>query len=410
MLSVLIAPLVGLGLSALTRFDDPLPKAEELLDKMEVAIGGLEARKAPKGLLMKGTLGGAEGGGGYPFVQAWLGTNQVKWSMGKGDSATQGSTGEFCWSEDHAVGITIEDSPNRSTTEHYFAIERRAPWRSLYESAETEKREDLDGRPHYLIKMVPKSGAPETWYLDCKTLLPDGYASKLPDPQGGTFDVRLVFADWKAVDGIQFPHVKTMEVAGNPIVFRFTSIEWNAALDAAAVAPPARILEAKKDASKRATKAGEHGVCSITKIEARECLTVRQKVKVDEVSKALASMLPRVGQALAMSGAAISAPPFARFHSSDGAYYDLEAGIPVTGKAKGTETVQASTLPGGRVATTWHIGPYQELQKTVKILEDWMKAQGVKSAGGYWEIYWTDPGLEPDPAKWRTQIIWPIEG
>ena len=28
---------------------------------------------------------------------------------------------------------------------------------------------------------------------------------------------------------------------------------------------------------------------------------------------------------------------------------------------------------------------------------------------GQWEIYWTDPGLEPDPAKWRTQIFFPVK-
>ena len=22
---------------------------------------------------------------------------------------------------------------------------------------------------------------------------------------------------------------------------------------------------------------------------------------------------------------------------------------------------------------------------------------------------WTDPGLEPDPAKWKTELIWPIK-
>ena len=32
-----------------------------------------------------------------------------------------------------------------------------------------------------------------------------------------------------------------------------------------------------------------------------------------------------------------------------------------------------SELPGGRVATTWHIGPYGELPKTYALLETWMK-------------------------------------
>jgi hypothetical protein len=22
---------------------------------------------------------------------------------------------------------------------------------------------------------------------------------------------------------------------------------------------------------------------------------------------------------------------------------------------------------------------------------------------------WTDPGMEPDPSKWRTKVVWPVK-
>ena len=32
----------------------------------------------------------------------------------------------------------------------------------------------------------------------------------------------------------------------------------------------------------------------------------------------------------------------------------------------------------------------------------------LEAAGGPWEVYWTNPGMVPDPAKWRTQIFAPL--
>jgi AraC family transcriptional regulator len=26
-----------------------------------------------------------------------------------------------------------------------------------------------------------------------------------------------------------------------------------------------------------------------------------------------------------------------------------------------------------------------------------------------WEYYLTDPGVEPDPAKWQTLVVWPVD-
>ena len=33
---------------------------------------------------------------------------------------------------------------------------------------------------------------------------------------------------------------------------------------------------------------------------------------------------------------------------------------------------------------------------------------GVQPLGPMWEIYWSDPEAEPDPATWRTEILVPI--
>ena len=58
---------------------------------------------------------------------------------------------------------------------------------------------------------------------------------------------------------------------------------------------------------------------------------------------------------------------------------------------------------------TWHIGPYDKLQQSYDRLGAWITEQKLKASGPFWEVYWTDPGLEPDASTWRTQVWWPVE-
>ena len=87
----------------------------------------------------------------------------------------------------------------------------------------------------------------------------------------------------------------------------------------------------------------------------------------------------------------------------------MEAGIPVKAAITGRGRIQAGELPAGKVVSAWHLGPYHKLQESYGKLEAWLKEHKHSSRGGAWEIYWTDPGLEPDQRKWCTQILWPIE-
>ena len=82
--------------------------------------------------------------------------------------------------------------------------------------------------------------------------------------------------------------------------------------------------------------------------------------------------------------------------------------MPVASRMDGAGRVKAGELPGGRVATVTHMGPYDELPQTWAALTEWMGAQGLQPAGAPWEVYVTDPGAEPDQSKWRTDIFFPV--
>ena len=87
---------------------------------------------------------------------------------------------------------------------------------------------------------------------------------------------------------------------------------------------------------------------------------------------------------------------------------DIEGGLPVASPLPSEGRIVSGTLPAGDVATTIHLGPYDRLPEAHDALHTWLSEHRKNSAGPQWEVYWTDPGLEPDPSKWKTELMWPI--
>jgi effector-binding domain-containing protein len=62
-----------------------------------------------------------------------------------------------------------------------------------------------------------------------------------------------------------------------------------------------------------------------------------------------------------------------------------------------------ASTPGGAVATTVHIGPYNQMKSAHVAIHEWVRENGRHIAGPSWEVYgdWSD-----DPAKLRTDIYY----
>jgi effector-binding domain-containing protein len=77
-------------------------------------------------------------------------------------------------------------------------------------------------------------------------------------------------------------------------------------------------------------------------------------------------------------------------------------GVEVSGSFEPTSTVVSSSLPGGVVATTAHLGLYTGIPQAHAAIREWCAAQGRRAAGPTWEIYgdWTD-----DPNELRTDVF-----
>lgn len=418
-LAPLFSPLSLLFALSMRAPQETLPAADAILAKLESAVGDPAARAKVANLAISGKVTMGELAMSAKFDELYLGPTQVKWSVdwGGGGGAegadwamTQGTTGTWAWTTDPALGVTIKEGDEMLSAVRQYQLGRRASWKEMYASAETTGKAEHEKRPHWVLRMQPKVGSADTWYVDCETNVLSRVDVELPNPTGGMFPMRFDYADYKRVGGVAYPHLKKQVVGDIVLQFVTEKIEQPHELDPARVAPPADVLAAYADPKKRAVEAPQKpGECTIQTVEPQLVLSVRTKVAPNQISQILATILPEVYGYASKAGAAMSGPPFSRYHSFGPGELDVEAGMPVKNKVAGEGRVQASELPGGRVVVYWHFGPYHELTKSYKRVEEWMKEQKLEARGGPWEIYWTDPGIEPDPSKWRTQILFPIQ-
>jgi len=129
---------------------------------------------------------------------------------------------------------------------------------------------------------------------------------------------------------------------------------------------------------------------------------VQGVVSHDELSAFLAAAFGEVGVVLAQQGIFPSGPPLARYRLEPGGF-DVEAGFPVPRPVMPTGRVQPTTLPGGEVAETVHVGPYEGIAAAYTAVAAWLETDGRHPTGAPWELYLDDP----DVAEPRTVVCFP---
>lgn len=81
---------------------------------------------------------------------------------------------------------------------------------------------------------------------------------------------------------------------------------------------------------------------------------------------------------------------------------DIEAAVFIDPLSLPGEALK--TYPAQRAAVHVHIGPYEKLHESWAILWQQFKEAGLTTNEQIWDCYVTDPGEEPDPAKWETEL------
>jgi len=146
-------------------------------------------------------------------------------------------------------------------------------------------------------------------------------------------------------------------------------------------------------------------------MEPRRAAVVRFASSPADMPGHMGRALGSVMAALTAQGVQPAGVPFAAYPSpepgEDGAW-DVAAGFPVEAPVEAAGDVVPYELPGGDVAVATHVGPYETIGRTYGEIQASLAGRGMAPAGPMWETYLTDPGSEPDPARWRTGIHVPV--
>lgn len=138
----------------------------------------------------------------------------------------------------------------------------------------------------------------------------------------------------------------------------------------------------------------------------------RQKVKWEKLSEFFGSTFPMVAQAASKAGLTLSGAPTGLYFDWDttAKQADVFAGIPVQA-APGTSVagLQVQDVPAGKAVMVAYTGAYEKSGEANGACEDMMKANGLELNGAVIEEYITDPGQEPDTAKWLMNIYYPLK-
>lgn len=117
-----------------------------------------------------------------------------------------------------------------------------------------------------------------------------------------------------------------------------------------------------------------------------------------------------LGVFMKKAGLKMMSPPMAWYNGPQ-APYIFEAGVAVDKLPAKTEgRVMTRKIPAGKAVVAHFYGPYDLTSKGYKAVGEWLQQHSDKKAGGPpYEIYIGDPGIEKDPYKVQTDIVFPLK-
>jgi effector-binding domain-containing protein len=142
-------------------------------------------------------------------------------------------------------------------------------------------------------------------------------------------------------------------------------------------------------------------------LPAQHTAAVRHQISMSETSH-IPEWLQQTLDAVRAAGLEPAGMPFVRTFSFDGGQMDIEVGWPVPAPFTAAGDVHPSELPAGPAAVAVYLGPYTQISGAYDAAERWCADNGHEIAGAPWESYLNGPGDEPDSAKWRTDVHFPL--
>lgn len=156
------------------------------------------------------------------------------------------------------------------------------------------------------------------------------------------------------------------------------------------------------------------GAVELIDWHAQTYVYILDSCSVNDISEKLGELYGEVYQTLAMQGVMPTSQPFARYErfplqAGDEDKVVLRAGTFIETVIKTEGRVELGTSQEGNTLQASHFGVYETVGKTHEALQEHAAKEGFEINGSAYEVYITDPGLEPNPENWETRIVYELK-
>jgi len=214
--------------AAVSAAEEPLPKADAILDQFVEATGGKIAYDRVHNEKWTGT---------FEFVGKGIKGTVTSYRAEPNQSVTivelagvgtieDGTDGETAWTRSALQGPRIKQGDERAVTMREATFRAPVEWRKLYKTAETTGVENVNDQPCYKVVLTPNEGKPETRYFDKKTKLLAKVTMTLASPMG-EIPAETTIGDYREENGLRAPRKVHQRAMGQEFLITIDRVDYN---------------------------------------------------------------------------------------------------------------------------------------------------------------------------------------
>lgn len=146
----------------------------------------------------------------------------------------------------------------------------------------------------------------------------------------------------------------------------------------------------------------------IVAMEKQPAMVIIDSCEVEKIDSLMIDMFDRVTRYMERRKLEPVGPPFTIYYSwNPEGVSKFACGIPIEKRTWGWKDYSVIELPEGEAATVVHWGKFDS-EKPYLALDQYIRENALSVKDFIWEVYLTNPSSEPDTAKWKKQIYYPV--
>lgn len=148
----------------------------------------------------------------------------------------------------------------------------------------------------------------------------------------------------------------------------------------------------------------------IKELASQPIVSVRFKTSLPAIGESFGRVFSSIFTYLGKMVEAPAGPPFAIYYDEEFKEedMDIEVCVPTSKLLAAEGEVGSSVLPSVTIASTLHMGPYDDAGKLWQALFIWLTKQGYRLSGPPREVFIVGPQPGKDPSEYRSEFLYPV--